>query len=116
MNGLVFAVCLFYTSQWKRLVPDSLGVIPEAWTILMHYVTFHHPPEIDPFYHYNALQCYVAHCISWRYPRALQYLTKYILQIIHYLLFALLEPRVRSPKEGVSPFLWLNGKIPASEE
>ncbi len=55
-NGLIFVVLLFATEQWKRLVPDSWQVIPDAWIVFVHYATFHMPPEPNGFYHYNALQ------------------------------------------------------------
>ncbi len=55
-NGLVFVVLLFGTGQWKRLVPTSWRIVPEAWAAFVHYATFHMPPEPNGFYHYNALQ------------------------------------------------------------
>jgi DMSO/TMAO reductase YedYZ molybdopterin-dependent catalytic subunit/thiosulfate reductase cytochrome b subunit len=55
-NGLTFAVLLFSTNQWKRLVPSSWQVVPDAWAVYVHYATFHLPPEANAFYHYNALQ------------------------------------------------------------
>jgi sulfoxide reductase catalytic subunit YedY len=55
-NGLIFAVLLFGTGQWRRLVPTSWRVVPDAWAIFVHYATFHLPPEPNGFYHYNALQ------------------------------------------------------------
>lgn len=55
-NGLIFAVLLFGTGQWRRLVPAFSSVVPEAWSIFVHYATFHLPPEPDGFYRYNALQ------------------------------------------------------------
>lgn len=55
-NGFVFAVLLFVTEQWKRLVPNSWQIVPEAWAVFVHYTTFHLPPEPNGFYHYNALQ------------------------------------------------------------
>lgn len=55
-NGLIFVVLLFATDQWKRLVPTSWEVVPQAWAWFVHYATFHLPPEPDGFYHYNALQ------------------------------------------------------------
>jgi methionine sulfoxide reductase catalytic subunit len=56
VNGLVFVVLLFATPQWQRLVPTSWQVLPDAWTVFVHYATFHLPPEPDGFYRYNALQ------------------------------------------------------------
>src|SRR6185295_5651589 len=32
-NGLVFWVLLFCTGQWKRLVPTSWQIVPDAWPI-----------------------------------------------------------------------------------
>ena len=55
-NGLIFAVLLFGTGQWRRLVPSSWSVVPDAWSIFVHYATFHLPPEPNSFYRYNALQ------------------------------------------------------------
>jgi DMSO/TMAO reductase YedYZ molybdopterin-dependent catalytic subunit/thiosulfate reductase cytochrome b subunit len=55
-NGVVFLVLLFATDQWKRLVPNSWQIVPDAWAVFVHYATFHLPPEPNGFYHYNALQ------------------------------------------------------------
>ncbi len=55
-NGLIFVVLLFATGQWRRLVPNSWQIIPDAWAVWGHYATFHLPPEPDSCYHYNALQ------------------------------------------------------------
>lgn len=55
-NGVIYVVLLFATGQWRRLVPTSWHILPDAWAIFVHYVTFHMPLEPDTFYHYNALQ------------------------------------------------------------
>ena len=55
-NGLIFAVLLFGTGQWRRLVPASWSVVPDAWSVFVHYATLHLPPEPNGFYRYNALQ------------------------------------------------------------
>lgn len=55
-NGFIFVTLLFATGQWKRLVPTSWRIIPDAWAVFVHYATFHLPPEPNGFYHYNALQ------------------------------------------------------------
>ncbi len=55
-NGALFVILLFATDQWKRLVPDSWQIVPNAWAVFVHYATFHLPPEPNGFYHYNALQ------------------------------------------------------------
>lgn len=55
-NGLVFAILLFATGQWRRLVPTSWHVVPDAWAVFVRYVTFHPLPDLNGFFHYNALQ------------------------------------------------------------
>ena len=55
-NGIVYFVLLFGTGQWRRLVPTSWQVVPDAWAYFAHYVTFHLPPEPDTFSRYNPLQ------------------------------------------------------------
>jgi len=56
LNGVVFIVLLFCTNQWKRLVPDSWKIFPEAWNVFVHYATLNMPVEPNGFYHYNAIQ------------------------------------------------------------
>jgi DMSO/TMAO reductase YedYZ molybdopterin-dependent catalytic subunit/thiosulfate reductase cytochrome b subunit len=56
LNGVVFIAFLFFTNQWKRLVPTSWQVLPDSWNVFVHYATFHMPVEPNGFYHYNALQ------------------------------------------------------------
>lgn len=56
LNGAIFIFLLFYTSQWERLVPVSWEIVPDAWSVFVHYATFHFPVEPNGFYHYNALQ------------------------------------------------------------
>jgi DMSO/TMAO reductase YedYZ molybdopterin-dependent catalytic subunit/thiosulfate reductase cytochrome b subunit len=55
-NGLAFVVLLFATGQWRRLVPVSWHIVPDAWAVFVNYATLHLPAEPDAFYHYNALQ------------------------------------------------------------
>lgn len=56
LNGTIFIFLLFYTNQWKRLIPVSWQIIPDAWKVFVHYATFNFPIEPNGFYHYNALQ------------------------------------------------------------
>lgn len=56
LNGAVFIALLFYTNQWKRLVPLSWKILPDSWNIFVHYVTLNMPAEPNGFYQYNALQ------------------------------------------------------------
>jgi sulfoxide reductase catalytic subunit YedY len=55
-NGAVCVVLMFFTNQWKRLIPTSWQVLPDAWNVFVHYATFHMPIEPNGFYHFNALQ------------------------------------------------------------
>ncbi len=55
-NGILVYVLLFASGHWRRIVPTSWDVVPEAWKVFVHYATFHLPPEPDGFYRYNALQ------------------------------------------------------------
>ncbi|MET0464253.1 MAG: molybdopterin-dependent oxidoreductase [Chitinophagaceae bacterium] len=56
LNGLIFVIFLFTTEHWKRLVPGSWEILPDAWKVFVHYATFNMPVEPNGFYHYNALQ------------------------------------------------------------
>jgi DMSO/TMAO reductase YedYZ molybdopterin-dependent catalytic subunit/thiosulfate reductase cytochrome b subunit len=55
-NGVAFYALLFITGQWRRIVPTSWSVVPDAWGVFVHYVTFHMPVEPNGFYSYNPLQ------------------------------------------------------------
>lgn len=56
INGFIFIALLFLTDQWKRLVPTSWSILPQTWSVFVHYATFHMPAEPNGFYHFNALQ------------------------------------------------------------
>jgi methionine sulfoxide reductase catalytic subunit len=55
VNGLVFVVLLFSTDQWKRLVPTSWDVFPNAVSTALQYLSLQ-LPENAGFSTYNALQ------------------------------------------------------------
>ncbi len=54
--GILFAIGLFDTEQWRRIVPTSPLVLLQGWNVFVHYATLHLPPEPNGFYGYNALQ------------------------------------------------------------
>jgi methionine sulfoxide reductase catalytic subunit len=56
LTGIIFAILLFTTEQWRRIVPTSWQVVEQAWGVWVHYATLHMPPEPNGFYGYNALQ------------------------------------------------------------
>jgi thiosulfate reductase cytochrome b subunit len=56
LNGAVYVSLLFITNHWRRIVPTSWKVVPDAWGWFVHYATFHLPSEPNGFYQYNALQ------------------------------------------------------------
>jgi DMSO/TMAO reductase YedYZ molybdopterin-dependent catalytic subunit/thiosulfate reductase cytochrome b subunit len=53
LTGLVYVVLLFTSDEWPRLVPTSWSVLPQAWEALRTYLSFHLPPDGNP---YNPLQ------------------------------------------------------------
>lgn len=55
VNGVVFFVLLFSTDQWKRLVPTSWDVFPNALSTALQYLSLQLPQNAG-FSAYNALQ------------------------------------------------------------
>jgi DMSO/TMAO reductase YedYZ molybdopterin-dependent catalytic subunit/thiosulfate reductase cytochrome b subunit len=55
-NGALYVFLLILTPHWRRLIPASWQIVPDAWAVFVHYATFHLPPEPNGFYHYNPLQ------------------------------------------------------------
>jgi thiosulfate reductase cytochrome b subunit len=55
LNGAVFYVLLFTTSQWQRLVPTSWAVFPNALSVLVQYLSLHWPAN-HGWVAYNGLQ------------------------------------------------------------
>ncbi|MEI7544494.1 MAG: molybdopterin-dependent oxidoreductase [Mycobacteriaceae bacterium] len=55
INGVVFMVLLFSTDQWKRLIPTSWDVFPNAASTALQYLSLQLPQNAG-FNTYNALQ------------------------------------------------------------
>lgn len=55
VNGVVFVVLLFATSQWMRIVPTSWEVFPNAVSAALRYLSLDWPVE-NAWVNYNALQ------------------------------------------------------------
>lgn len=55
LNGIVFVVLLFATSQWMRIVPTSWEIIPNAVSTTLQYASLNWPTE-NGWINYNALQ------------------------------------------------------------
>ncbi len=55
LNGIVFYVLLFSTGQWRRVVPTSWEVFPNALSVLIQYASLNWPAE-SGFAAYNSLQ------------------------------------------------------------
>lgn len=53
LTGLVYVILLFTLDEWRRLIPTTWAVFPDAWQALRTYISFHLPPSGNP---YNALQ------------------------------------------------------------
>lgn len=54
-NGLVFYVLLFATGEWRRLVPTSAQVFPDAASVLLQYLSLDWPTD-NTWVAYNGLQ------------------------------------------------------------
>jgi thiosulfate reductase cytochrome b subunit len=54
-NGLIFYVLLFATGEWRRIVPTSWQVFPDAASVLLQYLSLNWPPN-DSWVAYNGLQ------------------------------------------------------------
>lgn len=54
-NGLIFAVLLFASGRWMRIVPTSWEVFPNALSALLQYMTLDWPVE-NGWVNYNSLQ------------------------------------------------------------
>lgn len=55
VNGVIFVVLLFVSGHWKRVVPTSWEVFPNALSALLQYLTLDWPPE-HGWVNYNSLQ------------------------------------------------------------
>ncbi|MCP3426954.1 cytochrome b/b6 domain-containing protein [Rothia sp. AR01] len=55
LNGTVFIVLLFTTSQWMRIVPTSWDIFPNAVSAMVQYLSLDWPTE-NGWVYYNALQ------------------------------------------------------------
>lgn len=55
VNGVLFYVLLFTSDQWKRLVPTSMDVFPNALSTALQYLSLDLPDNAG-FSTYNALQ------------------------------------------------------------
>jgi sulfoxide reductase catalytic subunit YedY len=55
LNGAVFYVLLFATSQWRRLVPTSWSVFPNALSATIQYLSLNWPAD-NGWVAYNGLQ------------------------------------------------------------
>jgi len=55
LNGVVFYILLFSTPQWRRLVPTSWEVFPNALSVLIQYLSLDWPVE-NGWVVYNSLQ------------------------------------------------------------
>lgn len=54
--------------------------------------------------------------LTWRYPRALQHVSRWTVGVVMGLLFDRLAPRARYSREEISPYFWPNGLLPTSDE
>lgn len=55
LNGVIFYVLIFSTDQWRRLVPESWTVFPNAVSTAIQYASLNFPAN-EGFTNYNGLQ------------------------------------------------------------
>ena len=55
LNGFIYVALLFGTGQWRRIVPTSWSIFPEAWESAKIYMGLQ-IPSIEHFQPYDALQ------------------------------------------------------------
>jgi methionine sulfoxide reductase catalytic subunit len=53
LTGVAYIAMLFVTPEWRRLIPTSWQIVPNAWHVLLSYLTFH---VVETPGAYNALQ------------------------------------------------------------
>lgn len=55
LNGIVFVFTIFATGHWVRIVPTSWDILPNAFSVLVQYLSFQWPTE-NGWVNYNSLQ------------------------------------------------------------
>lgn len=55
LNGLSYVGLLFATGEWRRLIPTSWSILPEAWRSVRTFAALQMPPE-SSFHPYDPLQ------------------------------------------------------------
>ena len=55
LNGLSYVGLLFATGQWRRLIPTSWSIVPEAWHSALTFASLQTPPP-SSFHPYDPLQ------------------------------------------------------------
>src|SRR5579863_379436 len=53
LTGLIYVAMLFITPEWRRLIPTSWQIVPDAWHAMLSYLSFH---VVETPGSYNALQ------------------------------------------------------------
>lgn len=55
LNGMIFYVLLFATPQWRRVVPTTWAIFPNALSVMIQYLSLQWPTE-NGWVAYNSLQ------------------------------------------------------------
>lgn len=106
LNGLVFYILLFSTDHWRRVVPTSVSVFPNALSVLIQYLSLQWPAE-HGWVAYNSLQLLayfvtiflaapaalitglgMSPALSTRFPRISRPLSIQTARSLHFLVFA----------------------------
>ncbi len=55
VNGVSYVALLFATGQWRRLIPTSWSIVPDAWQSALTFASLQAPPP-SSFHPYDPLQ------------------------------------------------------------
>jgi sulfoxide reductase catalytic subunit YedY len=56
LNGIVYVVLLFATSQYLKLIPTQLSILPDAASCVVQYSALHLPVEPGGYFRFDAIQ------------------------------------------------------------
>jgi thiosulfate reductase cytochrome b subunit len=56
LNGVVYVVLLFATSQYLKLIPTQLSILPDAASCVVQYSALHLPVEPGGYFRFDAIQ------------------------------------------------------------
>jgi len=56
LNGIVYVVLLFVTTQYLKVIPTNASILPDAGSCIVQYSALHLPPEPGGYFRFDAIQ------------------------------------------------------------